>query len=152
MPYQQSSSMQWHPDAKPLPLCACSAVFCRGSTQRATQRGSQDNQSAAWRTHCVRQVLVESGMGIFWETRGEVVDSCKWPSACMVPSAAESYAHANKTGAESLRGVLLSTTNGSDAVNKIKLAPQAQLRLRVLQRCSTVPRTSWARKGEVLHV
>ena len=32
---------------QPLLLCDCSAVFSRGSTQRADQRGSQGNQSAA---------------------------------------------------------------------------------------------------------
>ena len=33
--------------ANHLLLCDCSAMFCRGSTQRANQRGSQGNQSAA---------------------------------------------------------------------------------------------------------
>ena len=33
--------------SQPLLLCDCSAVFSRGSTQRADQRGSQGNQSAA---------------------------------------------------------------------------------------------------------
>ena len=35
-------------ESQPLLLCDCSAMFCRGDTQRATQRGRRGNQSAAW--------------------------------------------------------------------------------------------------------
>ena len=146
-------------------------MFCRGSTQRATQRGSQGirvprgrndkipPQAFSFHTE-VRHVPVEPGMRIVGEAAWR---SCRQLQVVHLPDTVVSLLHGAFSRCRALRVVIapgcqhfgakvfeeccsLTQIGVTQCSNNI-LAPQAQLRPRVFQGCTALQRLDLGKEG-----